>query len=125
MIGLGSTLRCNLPPYHLWVVLSDPQLTGDSILFVNLTTLRDDCVDDVCILDAADFPGYLSHPTTVAYSRAKPGSAAALAASVTKTEFTIVDPIPQTTLEKMVEGARRSVELSASNKRLLPPSSAN
>ena len=26
---LGTTLRCNLPPRHLWVVISDPTRTGE------------------------------------------------------------------------------------------------
>lgn len=121
MIALGTTLRCNLPPRHLWVVLSDPQQTGDSILIVSLTTLRDGCVDDVCILNAPDFPGYLTHATTAAYSRAKAGSAAALTESVANGSFTIVSPIPQPTLAKIIDGARQSDELSASNKKLLPP----
>ena len=121
MISRGTTLRCNLPPRHLWVVLSDPRQTGDAILLVSLTTLRDGCVDDVCILDAPDFPGYLTHATTVAYSRAKAGSANALAESVAHGSFTFVSPIPRSTLSKIIDGARRSDELSASNKKLLPP----
>lgn len=47
MIALGTTLRCNLPPRHLWVVLSDPQQTGDDLLLVSLTSLREGCVDDL------------------------------------------------------------------------------
>lgn len=120
MIALGTTLRCNLPPRHLWVVISDPEQTGDAILLVSLTTLREGCVDDVCILDAPDFPGYLTHATTAAYSRAKAGSAAALIESIDNGSFTVVSPIPQATLAKIIDGARTSDELSASNKKLLP-----
>ena len=120
MIALGTTLRCNLPPRHLWVALSDPQQTGDAILLVSLTTLREGCVDDVCILEAADFPGYLTHATSVAYSRAKAGSAGALADAVADGSFTVVSPIPQPTLARIIAGARKSDELSASNKQLLP-----
>lgn len=78
MIALGTTLRCNLPPRHLWVVISDPQQTGDAILLVSLTTLREGCVDDVCILNAPDFPGDPTHATTAAYSRAKQAALLAL-----------------------------------------------
>ncbi len=62
MIGLGTTLRCNLPPRHIWVVLSDPLQTDDQILLVNMTTLADDCIDDSCILTPADYP-LLTHET--------------------------------------------------------------
>jgi hypothetical protein len=120
MIALGTTLRCNLPPRHLWVVISDPQQTGDAILLVSLTTLREGCVDDVCILNAPDFPGYLTHATTAAYSRAKAGSAAGLTESIAEGSFTVVTPIPLTTLARIIDGARNSDELSASSKKLLP-----
>ena len=89
-------------------------------MLVSLTTLRDGCVDDACLLDAADFPGYLTHATTAAYSKAKAGSRAALAAAVASGGFTIISPIPTSTLTKMILGARKSEELSVSNKRLLP-----
>lgn len=121
MIALGTTLRCNLPPRHLWVVLSDPRHTGDAILLVSLTMLREGCIDDACVLSASDFPGFLIHATTVAYSRAKAGSAAALSASVANGSFTIVSSVPEETLAKIIEGARTSEELSASNKKRLPP----
>jgi len=64
-LRLGSTLRCNLPPRHIWIVLTDPVRTGGHILVANLTSLTDDCVDDTCILDPADF-ALLTHKTTVA-----------------------------------------------------------
>ncbi|MDP1586275.1 MAG: hypothetical protein Q8M07_00905 [Prosthecobacter sp.] len=48
------------------------------------------------------------------------GSAAALTESVANGSFTVVSPIPQATLAKIIDGARKSDELSASNKKLLP-----
>jgi hypothetical protein len=46
MITLGTTLRCNLPPRHIWIVITDPARTKGDILLANLTTLTDDSVDD-------------------------------------------------------------------------------
>ena len=77
MIRIGTTLRCDLPPRHIWVVLSDPAANGGRILMVNMTTLRDSCVDDDCVLGPADFV-LLTHATAVAYSRAQAGPAAAI-----------------------------------------------
>jgi len=57
MIQFGTVLRCKLAPYHMWVVLSDPDENSGKMVMVNLTTLTNKCVDDVCILDAGDFPG--------------------------------------------------------------------
>ena len=77
-------------------------------------------MDDACILDAFDFPGCLTQAKTAAYSRAKAGSAAALTRAIQQGDFSIVAPIPAATLSKIIDGARRSEELSASNKKLLP-----
>jgi hypothetical protein len=54
MIRLGLTLRCSVPPRHIWVVLSDPSQTGGEILMVNFTTLRSTTFDRSCILDQND-----------------------------------------------------------------------
>ena len=120
MIGLGTTLRCNLPPRHIYIVLSDPAQTAERILLVNLTTLDDDCVDDACILEPADY-SLLTHATTVAYSRAQEGAAATLQQLVDDGDFRLITPIPTATLAKILKGAHQSRELSNSQKRLLAP----
>jgi hypothetical protein len=118
MPGLGTTLRCNLPPRHIWIVLTDPTRTGGDILLVNLTSLTEDCVDDACILTPADY-ALLTHQTTVAYSRAQVGTAAKLDELVQSGEFTLTKPVPPATLQKLLQGARNTRELSAANKRLI------
>ena len=119
MIGLGTTLRCNLPPRHIWIVLSDPAQTGGRILFANLTTLDEDCVDDACILEPSDFVPYLTQATTVAYSRAQTGAAARLQELVDYGEFHPLTPIPAATLARILKGALQSRELSASQRQLV------
>ncbi|MCX7011798.1 MAG: hypothetical protein NTW86_04405 [Candidatus Sumerlaeota bacterium] len=120
MIGLGTSLRCNLPPRHIWVVLSDPSANAGEILMVNLTTLRDRSVDEACILGPADY-SLLTHRSTVAYSRSESGKADALQQSVERGGFRIISPVPPATLAKIIEGARNSPELSPAKKKLLPP----
>jgi hypothetical protein len=120
MIGLGTTLRCNLPPRHIWVVLSDPARTGGDILMVNLTTLTEDCVDDVCVLRPTDYP-LLTHATTVAYSRAQAGPVSALEAQVQQGSFSIITPLPAAALREVVQGAQISRQLSEAKKRLVCP----
>ena len=44
---------------------------------VSMTTLRDSCVDDACVLGPEDFV-LLTHATTIAYSRAQAGRVAGL-----------------------------------------------
>lgn len=118
MIALGTTLRCNLPPRHIWVVLSDPQRAGGDILMVNMTTLTEDCVDDLCILGPADFQ-LLTHRTTVAYSRYRTGPVTGLQTLIDNGSFTVITPIPAATLQKILDGAQRSPQIPASKKSLL------
>jgi hypothetical protein len=47
MPTLGTTLRCNLPPRHIWIVLTDPACTGGEILLVNFTSVTEECVDEL------------------------------------------------------------------------------
>jgi hypothetical protein len=115
---LGTTLRCNLPPRHIWVVLTDPGRTNGEILLVNLTSLTDDCVDDVCVLEPTDF-ALLTHQTTVAYSRSQVGTTAKLDYLIEQGVFTEVTAVPAVTLQRILSGARDSRELSADKKRLI------
>lgn len=118
MIALGTTLRCNLPPRHLWVVISDPTRTGGPILLVSMTTLTEDCVDDGCILNPGDFT-LLNHATAVAYSRAQIGTVAKLAVLIQQGAFSVVTTVSAATLNKLLAGAQRSRELSAIQKQLV------
>lgn len=120
MIGRGTTLRCNLPPRHIWVVLNDPSASHGQVLMVNLTTLRPDSVDEICILGPADFDP-LDRPTTVAYSRHETGFATGLQRAIETGYFAAITPIPAATLRKIIEGGRRSPCLTEAAKRLLPP----
>jgi len=117
-VALGTTLRCNLPPRHIWIVLTDPVRTGGDILLVNFTSLTDDCVDDICILGPADFV-LLTHTTTVAYSRSQIGTVQKLERLVQAGDFAEVTPLPAATLQRVLQGARDSRELSAASKLLI------
>jgi hypothetical protein len=118
MIVLGTTLRCNLPPRHIWVVLSDPQRTGGDILMANMTTLTEECVDDLCILGPADY-ALLAHSTTIAYSRYRAGPVAGLQGLIANGSFTIVTPVPPATLQKILDGARQTTQIPDAKKALL------
>jgi hypothetical protein len=119
MVTLGSALRCDYPPRHIWVVLSDPDRHDGHFLFVNLTTFGGSCVDNACILTHADY-AILDRPSTVAYSRAKVGRREQLEPAIAKGSFIELDPVPQDTIDKMIAGAHSSRELSAEKKRLVP-----
>ena len=117
-IDLGTTLRCDLPPRHLWIVLSNPTHTNGDVLLVNLTSLTDDCVDDKCLLGPADF-SLLTHDTTAAYSRSRVGTVAKLDGLIQQGVFVPVTTIPAAALKKILQGAQASQELSTDKKRLV------
>jgi hypothetical protein len=118
MISLGTTLRCNLPPRHIWVVLSDPQRTGGDILMANMTSLTEACTDDLCMLSPDDFD-LLTHTTTVAYSRHRAGPVAGLQGLIDNGNFSPVKSVSRGVLQQILDGARKSSQIPAARKALL------
>jgi hypothetical protein len=121
MPELGSTYRCNLPPRHIWIIISDPEQNDDRFVLVNLTSLTGSCVDDACILENADYPPYITQRTTVAYSRFKIGNVTAMQALLEGRQFYEMPDIPAETLQKIIDGAHNSPELPNTAKSMLPP----
>jgi hypothetical protein len=121
MPELGSTYRCNLPPRHIWVIISDPAQNGSQFVFVNLTTLTNNCVDDVCILQPADYSPFLTQTTTVAYSRFKIGNVSAINMLVNAGRFYEMPAISPAVLQQIINGAHATLELPRSAKAMLPP----
>jgi len=115
----GMAFRCMEPPRHIYIPLFDAGRPGDEMLLVNFTTLRESCVDDACILGPQDYQE-LSHATSVAFSRAMVGRKSAFIRAVDAGHFIPLDDLPPATLQRIIEGAHQSDELSAAKKRLLP-----
>lgn len=120
MPKLGSAYRCNLPPRHIWVVISDPVANEGRFVFVNLTTFNENCVDSACVLQMGDY-GFLTHTTTVAFSRYHIGDVENMDKLVKSGKFTSMPDIPAVTLQKMIGGAHKSPELPSVAKSMLPP----
>lgn len=118
LVTLGSTLRCNFPPRHIWIGLSDPARTGGRVIVVNLTTLRENSVDADCILGPSDYP-LLTHATAVAFSRYRFAAASALEAAVQRSEFTVIQSISPTALQKILDAARVSSQLPSAARALV------
>src|SRR5882724_3950682 len=120
MPELGSTYRCNLPPRHIWIIISDPN-ENDQFVFVNLTSLTQSCVDDCCILESTDYPPYLTQTTTVAYSRHKIANVHGMELLMATGQFYEMPAVPEPTLQKIINGAHDSIELPTAAKAMLPP----
>lgn len=115
----GMAFRCMEPPRHIYIPLFDTKKVDDGMLLVNFTTLRENCVDEACILGPDDYPE-LSHATTVAYSRAMVGGKSAFVRAVNAGHFIRLDDLPAATWQRIIAGAHQSDELSALKKRVLP-----
>jgi len=120
MASCGDTFRSNCPPRHIWVIISDPDDNEGKFVFVNLTTFTETCVDDGCILEPKDYPPYLTHETTVAYSRYHIGNETAIMTLLATGKFVEMPAIPPATLEKIIEGARSSPHLPPVAVKMLP-----
>ena len=115
----GMAFRCMEPPRHIYVPLFDLNADSDEMLQVNFTTLRESCVDDVCILEPVDYRE-LTHATTVAYSRAMLGRKSAFTRAIQAGHFIQLENLPEATWQRIVEGGHHSEELPRAKKRLLP-----
>jgi len=124
MFRPGDTFRSERAPRHIWVVLTDPAANGGKFLLVNMTSLRDSCIDDSCVLQPSDYE-LLSHATTIAYSRAWVANDQGLQALVSSRDFLPIPSVPAPTLEKMIAGARASRQLAPDKRKLLPVEEKN
>jgi len=86
---------------------------------VNLTTLRETCVDDVCILNTGDHVS-ITHATTVAYSRALPAPANLLIEQIDSRMFSVLESLSEAVLARIIDGAKKSPEISQRYKDMLP-----
>jgi hypothetical protein len=71
MVTLGDAFFWNEDRSHLWVVISTPQGRRAEFVMVNVTSLDEKIFDESCILQPADYPQFIDHPTAVFYVDAK------------------------------------------------------
>jgi len=119
---LGLTLRSNLHPRHIFVVLSDPSQTAGQILLVNFTSWQSPRDDNEEIFSSTDYP-LLRHRSVIAFWGAHAGEGARLEAAIREGSFTILPDLPAQTLRRILMAARGSRHLSPIQKRLLPETS--
>jgi hypothetical protein len=67
--GDTFTLKDKAVESHLWVIVSDPAVDAERVLFVSMTSY-DVTKEKVCLLDAGDHP-FIKHRTCIAYDFAK------------------------------------------------------
>src|SRR5262249_45097975 len=91
---------------HLRVIISDPEIDPNRVLFVTMTSF-DVTKEDVCLLDIGDHP-FVQHKTCIAYADAREASLEALVKLRDVGHLRTAEPVSSEVLERI----RRGVSLS-------------
>ena len=107
---------------HIWFNLTEPTRHSTSVLCVNLTTLDDECPDDECLIECAEYKWVEDgHPTAIAFSRARIWDSEKIESSLAN--GTLKKPhhgdVSKTTVNKVLKVAAKSVQLNSDFKKLL------
>ena len=94
---------------HLWVIVSDPEIDGDRVLMVSLTTYES-YKEDVCLIDADEHPR-VSHKTCVAYNEARMTTLAKLTALRDSGQLGVQPPVSNALLARIRAGVRLSTKI--------------
>jgi hypothetical protein len=104
---------------HPWVIISSPRpAINGNVLAVNITELRQSCIDDACILEPGDHQ-LIRKKSTVAYSRARLWPAKRIHFGILQKALSELPRLSPSILEKIIAGARNSPELRREWKSLL------
>ncbi len=90
IVNAGRTLYLSEFPGaepHLWLVLTDPAGTPESVVMVMLRSAKE-YTDPTLILDVGDHP-FIKHPTSVHYSTAQRFSVSQISNALQKGECTL------------------------------------
>jgi hypothetical protein len=119
MIGLGTALKSQEPPFHRCLIISDPQKNGGQIVLVRVTTNDGTWPDRDCVLTPSDW-NELEHESTVAYSTCKFGPAVkALEGAMQRGLFHEIPQPPIATLRRVIQAAHSSAGMPPGAKKLL------
>jgi hypothetical protein len=118
-IKRGTVILPRAGGSHPHVILSDPFGVERHVLVVNWTTLDEECIDDACVLQAGDHAA-ISHPSSMAYSRAHLWREEKILFAVANGSVTDLAPVSAPVFKRMIEGAQQSRELRPEWKAVLP-----
>jgi hypothetical protein len=119
MIGFGTALKCQEPPFHRCLILSDPQASGGMVVLVRVTTDDGTWPDRDCVLTPADWSG-LDHTSTEAYSTCKFGPAVkSLEAAIQRGLFQLIPSPPLPVLRRVIAAGHTSRGMPPGAKRRL------
>jgi hypothetical protein len=108
--GDTFTLKDKSVDSHLWIIVSDPAVDAERVLFVSMTSY-DVTKEKVCLLDVGDHP-FIKHRTCIAYDFAKVAPLKALVALRDQGQLTVSQPVSDELLERICQGISLSRRIS-------------
>ena len=102
---------------HLWIVISDPAVDPNRVLFVNLTTY-DPKEDQTVVLDVGDHP-FIRQRTSVSYSRARLATNAQLEQLRNGNRLNLNTPVTAALLGRLRDGAALSPRIKIGHLEIL------
>ncbi|MEX2119929.1 MAG: hypothetical protein WD847_10080 [Pirellulales bacterium] len=103
----GDTFRFIIGDDHLWMIISDPGLDKSKVLLVNLTTWRAD-KEQTCLVNPGDHPS-VQHNSCIYYRGSRVHSDAHLNSMLNLGRIVLQDPLADSLLARIREGAARSL----------------
>ncbi len=97
--GDTFTLKDKAVDSHLWVIVSEPAIDAERVLFVSMTSY-DVTKEKVCLLDVGDHP-FIKHRTCIAYDFAKVAPLKVLLALRDQGLLSMVQPVSEELLERI------------------------
>jgi hypothetical protein len=104
--GDTFTLKDKSVDSHLWVIVSDPTVDEERVLFVSMTSY-DVTKEKVCLLDVGDHP-FIKHKTCIAYDFAKVAPLKTLIALRDQGHLSMGQPVSDELLERIRLGVSLS-----------------
>jgi hypothetical protein len=102
---------------HLWIIISDPDVNEDQVLFVSMTSY-DITKEKVCLLDVGDHP-FIIHKTCIAYEFAKTAPLKDLTALRDQGLLTMSQPVTAELLERIRQGVSLSRRIGVEHVNLM------
>ena len=116
---INADRRTDGAPAHLWVIIAEPSDDPQSVLIVNISTLRGAVTDDTtCILEAGEHP-FIHKRSFVAYRFARKPKREELLKLLDRNLLYLQDPVVSAVLERIRNGAKNSPNLPIKYRPLL------
>lgn len=102
---------------HLWIVVSEPAIDPERVLFVSMTSY-DITKEKVCLLDIGDHP-FIKHRTCIAYDFARLAPLTTLVALRDRGLLTMNEPVSVELLDRIRQGISLSRRINVEHLMLM------